>query len=245
MIDLGAKHIYCLDLGKKWITQLKKDLKTKKVSLSKITFISGSVTKIPLENSKFDFVACNGVIHHLPNVNLATKALKELFRVTKPGGSIFVCFGIEQPGIIEKYIFSALRKAYLKEKKFRKIIDQGDPMFWQKNLTNIAKIFCKNDNSFSYLSIIKFIKLITLETTTFMQDCLQIPVRQEFKLDKKYAFKTLKKIGAQNIRSPNDFYFKRKDIRKFFTPFHVSKKTNSISKILYGKHLKFTFDKPM
>ena len=34
-------------------------------------------------------------------------ALKELFRVTKYGGSTFVYLGFEKPGLIEKYIFTA------------------------------------------------------------------------------------------------------------------------------------------
>ena len=47
----------------------------------------------------------------------------------------------------------------------------------------------------------------------------------------------LKTLEAQ------DFYFKRNDIRRFLTPLHVTKKNNDLSKILYGEHLKFTFDK--
>ena len=36
----------------------------------------------------------------------------------------------------------------------------------------------------------------------FMQDCLQVPINQSIKLNKQYALKILKKIGAKNIRSP-------------------------------------------
>ena len=126
---------------------------------------------------------------------------------------------------------------------FRKLIDSGDLKVWQKNLENLANIFYKKDNFFSLKSIKKFLKLINSETLMFMQDCLQVPVNQSDKLDKKYSLKILKKIGAKNIRIPDDYYFKRTDIRRFFTPFHVTKKTNLLSKILYGEHLKFTFDK--
>ena len=40
-----------------------------------------------------DFTACNGVLYHLPNKRASSKALKELFRVTKYGGSTFVYLG--------------------------------------------------------------------------------------------------------------------------------------------------------
>ena len=243
MIDLGAKQVYCLDLGKQWIHNLKKGLKEKGVSLSKITCISGSVTKIPLKSAVMDFVACSGVIHHLPNVNLSTKAIKELYRVTKFGGSIFATFGDDKPGLFEKYIQPSLREAYLKEKNFKNIIDKGDLDIWQKNFKILIKIFCKHDKSVSYSSLKKFINLINPETIMSMQDCLQAPVNQSNKLNKKYTFKILKKIGASNIRSPKDFYFQRTDIRRFLTPFHVTKKSNLLSRILYGQSLKFTFDK--
>ena len=243
MIDLGAKHVYCLDLGDKWKSVLKKGLKNKGVPLSKISFISGSVTKIPLSSEMIDFTACNGVLHHLPNKKLCTKALKELFRVTKFGGSTFVYLGVEKPGLFEKYIVPSLRKAYLEEKLFKKLIDSGDLNIWQKNLEKLANIFYKEDNFLPHSSLKKILKLINPDTLRFMQDCLQVPVRLTNKLDKKYSLEILKKIGAKNIRMPNDHYFKRTDIRRFLTPLHVSKKTNLLSKIFYGDHLKFTFDK--
>ena len=243
MIDLGAEHVCCMDLGNKWKNELKKGLRNKGVALSKISFVSGSVTEIPLKSETMDFTACNGVLYHLPNKKSTSKALKELFRVTKFGGSTFVYLGVEKPGLIEKYISPTLRKAYLEEKNFKKLIDSGDLKVWQKNLENLANIFYKKDNFFSLKSIKKFLKLINSETLMFMQDCLQVPVNQSDKLDKKYSLKILKKIGAKNIRIPDDYYFKRTDIRRFFTPFHVTKKTNLLSKILYGEHLKFTFDK--
>ena len=106
-----------------------------------------------------------------------------------------------------------------------------------------TKIFRKKDNFLPLSSLKKFLKLINPETLMFIQDCLQVPVDQTEKLDKNYSLKILKKIGAKNIRIPDDYYFERTDIRRFLTPFHVTKKTNLLSKILYGEYLKFTFDK--
>jgi ubiquinone/menaquinone biosynthesis C-methylase UbiE len=243
MVDLGAKHVYCLDLGNKWKRELKKGLKNKGVPLSKISFISGSVTNIPLNSEMMDFTACNGVLYHLPNKSSSSKALKELFRVTKYGGSTFVYLGVEKPGLIDKYILPSLRKAYLEEKTFKKLIDSGDLNVWQKNLEKLVNIFHKKDNFLPLSSLKKFLKLINPETLMFIQDCLQVPVDQTEKLDKNYSLKILKKIGAKNIRIPDDYYFERTDIRRFLTPFHVTKKTNLLSKILYGEYLKFTFDK--
>ena len=88
-----------------------------------------------------------------------------------------------------------------------------------------------------------FVKLFNNETIMFIQDCLQTPVYQLNKLNKKFVFNIFKKIGAKNIRVPKDYYFARSDVRKFLTPFHVTKKKNLLSRVLYGEHLKFTFKK--
>ncbi|WP_293298896.1 class I SAM-dependent methyltransferase [Allomuricauda sp.] len=46
------------------------------------------ITKIPFDDSSFDFILCNHVLEHIPNDQLA---MSELFRVMRPGG-----FGIFQ-----------------------------------------------------------------------------------------------------------------------------------------------------
>lgn len=47
----------------------------------------GSVLDIPFENEAFDFVYCNGVIHHTTDPE---KAFSELARVLKKGGMLFL-----------------------------------------------------------------------------------------------------------------------------------------------------------
>jgi len=49
--------------------------------------VCGDVLSLPLADSTADFTICNGVIHHTPNPR---DAFRELVRVTKPGGRIFL-----------------------------------------------------------------------------------------------------------------------------------------------------------
>jgi ubiquinone/menaquinone biosynthesis C-methylase UbiE len=49
--------------------------------------VSASVLDLPFRSNSFDFVHCNGVLHH----TLAPrKGFDELVRVTRPGGTMFV-----------------------------------------------------------------------------------------------------------------------------------------------------------
>lgn len=50
-------------------------------------FISASVTELPFENNTFDFVWTEAVLEHVPDIETA---LKEIARVTKHNGYIFI-----------------------------------------------------------------------------------------------------------------------------------------------------------
>tara|TARA_Y200000002_G_C22654467_1_gene652837 strand:- start:19 stop:1047 length:1029 start_codon:yes stop_codon:yes gene_type:complete len=60
----------------------------KKVFMNKNTFYKvGNNLKIPFKSEQFDFVYSSGVVHHTKNMK---KAIKELFRVCKKGGLIYL-----------------------------------------------------------------------------------------------------------------------------------------------------------
>jgi len=50
----------------------------------------GSVLAIPAADASFDFAYIINVLHHLNSVEEQRRAFKELFRVLKPGGLLFV-----------------------------------------------------------------------------------------------------------------------------------------------------------
>ena len=50
-------------------------------------FVQGSVTNLPFDDASFDFVYSHGVIHHVADTD---RAVDELNRVLRPGGSVLV-----------------------------------------------------------------------------------------------------------------------------------------------------------
>jgi ubiquinone/menaquinone biosynthesis C-methylase UbiE len=81
---LGAKKVYALDLFKQSFMICKKIADDKKLN---VEFIEGNFLKMPFSNNYFDFVFCNGTMHHSISIK---KSLEEFKRVLKPGHKGFI-----------------------------------------------------------------------------------------------------------------------------------------------------------
>lgn len=80
---MGANNVIGLDIGS--VEDAKK--RAKDTGIKNAEFINGSALDLPFKDCEFDFVCCSGVLHHTPNIELG---LREIFRVLKPGGSVFL-----------------------------------------------------------------------------------------------------------------------------------------------------------
>jgi len=69
---LGAKKVIGFDMGN-----------GKKINYPGVEYIKGSTEKLPFEDKFFDFVFCNGVLHH---TNHKKEGISEIYRVLKPNG---------------------------------------------------------------------------------------------------------------------------------------------------------------
>ncbi len=70
--------------GSDWIIKFSKKLHKKNTN---IKFIKSFAEKMPFEKETFDLVLCRDAIHHFKN---PLKILKEMYRVTKSGGLIYI-----------------------------------------------------------------------------------------------------------------------------------------------------------
>lgn len=59
------------------------------LSDERLSFVAGSITDMPFPSGAFDLVVSNSVIEHVP-VHQRKRALREIVRVTAPGGAAFV-----------------------------------------------------------------------------------------------------------------------------------------------------------
>ena len=206
MYRLGVRKITCLDLGKEWIPELQKMLDIFSIPHDFVEYVEGSTCDLPFQDSTFDFVISSGVIMHLESVALAEKALDEMTRVTRNGGCLYVYTGIDKPGIIDRYVVPALRKAYIEDVEFQDFVDNLDHNDIINQLRECYKTGIDYDKEISEEFILHLKKFFTLDSTTFIQNLLQVPVQNGPKLTENWAKNYLKKLNLKNIRRIKERY---------------------------------------
>jgi 2-polyprenyl-3-methyl-5-hydroxy-6-metoxy-1,4-benzoquinol methylase len=82
LLRFGAKKVIGIDGGKLGISLAKKNYKNKKLNFKQENILNTSI-----KSSKFDFVFCNGVLHHTSDLY---RGLKEILRICKPNGFIWL-----------------------------------------------------------------------------------------------------------------------------------------------------------
>jgi ubiquinone/menaquinone biosynthesis C-methylase UbiE len=90
---------------------------------SNISFKEGSVYELPFEENIFDIVVCKDSLHHFQEPG---KALKDMFRVLKPGGILYIQDlrrdvpmyllnrSIPRENVVQKLQYYSVRAAYTK-----------------------------------------------------------------------------------------------------------------------------------
>lgn len=233
MWNLVVSKVTSLDLGTDWMPELEKVLRSNDVPEHLMELVEGSTTKLPFADDSFDFVASNGVIMHLEGIDQARAALRELTRVTKKGGYLYVYSGVESPGIMDRYIVPALRAAYSEDDDFRRLIDEINPRKISKELVRLMERAKKFDSTLSLDFISAIPDLFTLDSATFFQNMLQVPIQQGPKLGFGWVRSELEELGMQDIRRVKEAYWIRNDFRKYLAPLHYFR-SEGLAKTLYG-----------
>ena len=84
LLKLGAKKVYAIDGGKGCV---RNTTERNKEYADRLDVRLGSVLELPYPDDTFDFVHCDGVLHHTTNPR---KGFSELLRVLKPAGKLVV-----------------------------------------------------------------------------------------------------------------------------------------------------------
>lgn len=87
-------------------------------AFNKKIFLRGDMTKIPLENDKFDVACVIASFHHIPSNSLRKTALEEIRRILKPNGMLIMSVWNLFQSKYKKYTLRAKIKWLLSFGKF-------------------------------------------------------------------------------------------------------------------------------
>jgi 2-polyprenyl-3-methyl-5-hydroxy-6-metoxy-1,4-benzoquinol methylase len=130
LLDRNLK-LYGLDISPKMVNMAK----TKFNHSDNVKIQIGSAEKLPYKNSTFDYVTCILSFHHYPNSLIS---LKEMFRVLKPKGKLFLSDPFTG-GLISK-LMNVVNRLVFQEKNIRIYTkEQMLKMFKDLGFTNIQQ----------------------------------------------------------------------------------------------------------
>lgn len=86
-------------------------LKIAKKNFPENTFVLGDMLALPFINESFDVVFCIAAFHHLPDRTTRQKALQEMIRMMKPGGTLIMTNWLF---FHDKYVIYWLKNIFLK-----------------------------------------------------------------------------------------------------------------------------------
>ncbi|MDP3789428.1 MAG: methyltransferase domain-containing protein [Candidatus Omnitrophota bacterium] len=97
--------VYGLDISTDMINTAKTKFK------GEIDFRVGDVENMPYEDDYFDYLTCSHSFHHYPHKK---KAVREMFRILKPGGKIMIVDGCKD-SFLGRIIFDVIVAAHEKD----------------------------------------------------------------------------------------------------------------------------------
>ena len=234
LLRLGAERVYCFDLDETILELAPGNLAPYE---GRFEITVGDVMDLSYENDFFDFVVCDAVLHHTGDVE---RGVRELARVTKPGGTLFVTlFG--KGGLVWD-LTDVFRKWYGDEPEFRQMIDDLDGDQLMSGFRWLKRTMEENDDSSgAVVSEALFAELFDQDLTLTIKDRIQVPCYD------RTPFEDLKRLLAElgfgNIRRVRGDYQRFPNIRRYLAPLYADV-DNPVARVLYGEgYLKIFADK--
>jgi len=127
-----CSKVYCIDLDTNML-----ELAKKKIASKKAEFIQSNAENIELPDNSVDVSFATHLLEHLPSPR---KGLKELCRITKPGGSIILNLPNEKAVLFLKNVIKKLKLNFILGGEFSTELAPGHlHVFDKKLLQNTAK----------------------------------------------------------------------------------------------------------
>tara|TARA_B100001027_G_scaffold136891_1_gene95056 strand:- start:522 stop:1415 length:894 start_codon:yes stop_codon:yes gene_type:complete len=219
LLNLGAKEVHLMDMHKHIFKPIKQNLKKHD---GKFKIHVGSLEKLPFKNNFFDFVLCQGVIHHMDDDK---KGFKEIHRVLKKGGKTHIVVQ-GNGGLIPKIMYNVIIPQYKKNPLVKKLLNE----IMDNKIYKYKRFFNLNLNK-KGVKLVKFLsRYFDEDFRLTMKDRVLSP--NYYQYEEKKLIKNLNKLGLKKT-----YRIKKKvqfnNIRALVAPMYYEY-DHLISRVLYG-----------
>jgi len=223
MLELGAQKVYAFDLDKSIFEMAPRCLKKFE---GRYELRTGNVLQIDFPDNTFDFVHCAGVLHHTHDVYAG---LKELARVTQPGGTLY--FDIYGKGGLVRDMTTFLREKYAGDKAFHSMVDNLDEDQLRDCIRWILAVMQEKGDELADKVPGELIEILfDRDLVLTIKDRIQAPVYHENSEEELVDW--LKRNGFKNITRLTK-YPRYKNVRRFLSPLY-ERFDNKYARLFYG-----------
>ena len=223
MLTHGAEKVYAFDLNETIFETAPQRLREFE---GKYVLSTDNVLHLSFPDNMFDFAHCSGVLHHAADV---FAGLKELARVTKPGGILYIMtYG--KGGLIRD-IVTCLRQKYQQDAAFKQFVDHLDAGFFIDLLQHLAAGMLAHGDAYgAKLSQELIHELVDADLVLTIKDRITAPLYQEHSEAELTA--ALRELGLTRIERLTR-YPQFTNIRRFLSPLYF-RYDSDFARLFYG-----------
>ena len=186
----------------------------------------GNVLDLHYPDELFDFVHCSGVLHHSQDVY---QGLRELARVTKPGGTLYVMLN-GKGGLIREFL-NFLRQKYDADPEFRSLIDDlHEDQFTETHQWIISEMIQNGDDLGQQIPQGLLEQLFDRDLVLSIKDRIQAPVYLEHTEEELVDW--FNNNGFQSVQRLSR-YPQYRNVRRFLSPLYF-RYDHPLARLLYG-----------
>ncbi len=230
LLDLGAKFVHAMDLDDTFVETATSVLEAEPAAEGRWQLDVGSVSDLPYEDETFDYILCQGVLHHVED---DARALGEITRVLKKGGvASFEAHG--RGGIFTRFGMEILRDEYVNNDVFHNLVDRDLNPRWISDQIDWLIDRVTDDGSKAYkdsLSLLEALRgLLDKDFILTLKDRVQAPTykmytQEEFvEMLATAGFSSWRRVSRKPVFS---------NIRKILAPVYFEYDA-PLSQLLYG-----------
>lgn len=223
LVRMGAKKVYAFDLDETVLESAPKYLHGFE---GKYELSVGNILNMDFKDEFFDFTYCGGVLHHTLDV---FEGLKELARVTKVGGMLYL--EVYGKGGLAREITDFLRQKYVHDQEFKSLVDNVNAEDFVEVFHWIFSVMDDHGDALGKTIPVSLLEeLFDKDLVLTIKDRITAPVYQQISEGELVGW--LRDNRFSNIERLTR-YPTYKNIRRFLSPFY-ERHEHKFSKFLYG-----------